>query len=210
MQIKRFIFNPFRENTYILYDETKSCVIIDAGNYDKEESSKLADFILRNRLKPKYLLNTHAHIDHILGNRFVNIMYHLVPHFHKDDLFLYETSGDVAKMYGVSYVKQLPPYEFIDKNSIIEFGNTRLKCIHVPGHSPGGICFYNEEEGILISGDVLFRESIGRTDLPGGDYDQLIKNIKERLLTLPEDTVVYPGHMEKTTIGHEKTVNPFL
>jgi len=210
MKVKRFIFNPFQENTYILYDDTGNCVIIDAGNYNKEESSNIADFLLRNKLTPKYLLNTHAHIDHILGNRFINIMYHLVPHFHKDDLFLYETSGEVAQKYGIDYVKQLPPYEFIDEDSIIEFGDTKLKCIHIPGHSPGGICFYNEEEGILISGDVLFRESIGRTDLPGGDYKKLIINIKKKLLKLPGDTVVYPGHMEETSIGHEKTTNPFL
>ena len=210
MQVKRFVFNPFQENTYILYDETKSCVIIDAGNYDKDESSQLADFILRNRLKPKYLLNTHAHIDHILGNRFINIMYHLVPHFHSEDLFLYETSGEVAKMYEIPYTKQLPPYEYIDENTIIEFGNTKLECIHVPGHSPGSICFYDKDNGILISGDVLFRESIGRTDLPGGDYEQLIENIKEKLMVLPDETLVFPGHMEETTIGHEKISNPFL
>lgn len=210
MQIKRFTFNPFDENTYILFDETKNCVIIDAGNSNEEESSELSSFILKNKLMPKYLLNTHIHIDHILGNRYINIMYHLVPHFHKNDLFLYETSGVTADMYGIPYVKQMPPYRYIDENTVIEFGNTRLKCIHIPGHSPGGLCFYNEKDGILISGDVLFRESIGRTDLPGGDYEQLINNIKEKLFTLPEDTVVYPGHYEKTTIGHEKMANPFF
>jgi len=210
MQIKRFVFNPFQENTYVLYDETKSCVIIDAGNFNKDESSHLADFILRNRLKPKYLLNTHAHIDHILGNRFISVMYYLVPHLHKDDLFLYETSCEVAKKYDIPYTIQPPPYEYIDENTTIEFGNTRLECIHVPGHSPGSICFYSKKDNVLISGDVLFRESIGRTDLPGGDHQMLLANISEKLLVLPDDTVVYPGHMDSTTIKHEKMYNPFF
>ncbi len=210
MKIRTFIFNPFQENTYILYDDTRQCVIIDAGNFDKEESTQLTDFILRNKLIPKYLLNTHAHIDHILGNRYVNIMFNLIPHFNKADLFLYEFSGEAAQMYGIPYTKQLPPYGFIDETSTIVFGNTILHCLHVPGHSPGSLCFYNKKSNVLISGDVLFKESIGRTDLPGGDYQQLLSGISEKLLTLPDETLVYPGHGEYTTIKHEKNYNPFF
>jgi len=210
MQVKRFEFNAFRENTYVLYDDSLECVIIDAGCSTEKEVETLSNFISANILKPKYLLNTHAHIDHVLGNIYINQLYGLVPSFHKEDLFLYQSSEDVAQMYGIEYSFLEPPYSFLETNEDVVFGYSKLKCIYAPGHSPGSICFYNEKSGILISGDVLFRESIGRTDLPGGNHQQLLANISEKLLVLPDDTVVYPGHMSETTIGHEKMYNPFF
>jgi len=210
MQVKTFEFNSFRENTYILFDKTKECVIIDAGCNSMMEVELLDKFITSMDLKPKYLLNTHAHIDHILGNKYINDKYGLIPHLHKEDLFLYQSSTDIAEMYGLDYSFLEPPYHFIVENQTVAFGKSELICLLTPGHSPGSICFYNKKEGILMSGDVLFRESIGRTDLPGGNHQQLLANISEKLLVLPDYTVVYPGHMDSTTIGHEKVYNPFF
>ncbi len=210
MKVEKFVFNPFSENTYILFDDTKECVIVDPGNSDQYENEKLVDFIKEHSLKPKLLLNTHAHIDHIMGNKFVNEQYGLIPHFHKDDLFLYQSSESIATMYGLTYSILEAEYNYLEEFDIVSFGNTKLKCLLVPGHSPGSICFYNEAENILIAGDVLFRESIGRTDLPGGNHQMLLAGISEKIFTLPDETVVYPGHMETTTVGYEKVNNPFF
>ncbi len=210
MEVKTFQFNPFQENTYIVFDETNECVIIDPGCNSTDEFKKLDEYILRNKLSPKYLLNTHAHIDHILGNKYIDEEYSLKPHFHIDDLFLYQNSIEIARMYGLKYSFLDAPYYFLEENQEIIFGNSVLKCLHAPGHSPGSICFYSEKDSVLISGDVLFRESIGRTDLPGGNHQQLLANISEKLLTLPDNTVVYPGHMGSTTIEYEKMHNPFF
>jgi len=210
MQVKTFQFNPFQENTYILIDKTKDCVIIDAGCNSVGEVELLDKFISTNGLKPKFLLNTHAHIDHILGNKYINEKYGLIPHFHREDLFLYQNSIEIARMYGIEYSLLKPPYKYLEEKQKIVFGESTLDCLLVPGHSPGSICFYNKKHEILISGDVLFRESIGRTDLPGGNHQQLLANISEKLLVLPDNVVVYPGHMESTTIGHEKMYNPFF
>ncbi len=210
MEVERFEFNPFRENTYILYDNSRECVIVDAGCNTKEEEKVLIEFIVRMQLTPKYLLNTHTHIDHILGNKYIKDKYNLSPHFHQKDLFIYQNSIDIAVMYNLSYSFLDAPYEMLNDNQEIFFGNTTLKCIHTPGHSPGSICFYNELDAILIAGDVLFRESIGRTDLPGGNHKQLLANISEKLFTLPDNVKVYPGHMSSTTIKHEKMYNPFF
>ncbi len=210
MEVKIFQFNPFQENTYILIDKSSECVIIDPGCNSTDEYNKLDEFIRSNELSPKYLLNTHAHIDHILGNKFINERYNLKPHFHIDDLFLYQNSIEIARMYGLKYSFLDAPYHYLQDNQELFFGNSVLKCLHVPGHSPGSICFYSDKDSVLISGDVLFRESIGRTDLPGGNHQELLANISERILTLPDNTVVYPGHMSSTTIGYEKMHNPFF
>ena len=210
MHVKRFTLNTFQENTYILYDDTKECVIIDPGNSNKQEDNILTDYIKTYKLTPKYLLNTHVHIDHILGNKFLNKEFGLIPHFHKDDLFLYESSTDIATMYGLNYSKLSVAFKFIEEDEIIHFGNTKLQCILAPGHSPGSICFYSKENGIIITGDVLFKDSIGRSDLPGGNHHQLLASISEKLFTLPDETIAYPGHMSETTIGYEKMNNPFF
>jgi len=209
-QIKSFIFNPFQENTYILFDETNECVVIDAGCNDTKEQLELLSFIEEKELIVKKVLNTHCHIDHILGNAFLVEKFNVPSIAHNDDLPLLQRANDMAIAFGFNIQKPPMPSVWVNHNDTIEFGNTKLKVLHVPGHSPGCIAFYCEKDGFVIVGDVLFKGSIGRADLPGGDYDTLISSIKENLFTLPENSVVYPGHGEKTTIGHEKKTNPFF
>lgn len=211
MQIKVFTFNPIQENTYLLYDETKECVIIDAGCFFPQEEQTLADFIENNGLKLKRVLNTHLHFDHAFGNAFLARHYAILPEAHVGDEFMIPTMPEQAKRFGFNYTvltQNLGGH--LVEGDIIKFGNTELKAIHVPGHSPGSICFYNEKDGVLIAGDVLFLESIGRTDLIQGDLGTLLDGITKKLLTLPEETKVYCGHGPSTTIGHEKTHNPYL
>jgi hydroxyacylglutathione hydrolase len=210
MNIKEFVFNPFQENTYVLYDETLECVIVDPGCYDAEEEKQLEGFITKNNLKPVALLNTHCHIDHIFGNQFVASKYNLQPLIHEKEVAMLDAGTAVAEMYGLVYYPSPEGLVQLKDNGEINFGNTGLKMIFAPGHSPGSICFYNENEEKLIGGDVLFQLSIGRTDLPGGDSIQLLKSINERLFTLPDDVIVFPGHGPQTTIGYEKMCNPFL
>jgi hydroxyacylglutathione hydrolase len=209
--IECFVFNMFYENTFIIFDETRECVIIDPGCYAQHERDKLKRFIEREKLKPVHLLNTHCHIDHVFGNRFVADTWNLPLTIPDGEQLVLEAYPRVAEMYAIPNIQQSPDAEIILKeNDLVKFGNTTLKVIAAPGHSPGGICFYNEAEKILIAGDVIFQNSIGRTDLPGGNHDLLIKNIKTKVLTLPEDVKVYCGHGDSTTIGREKKSNPFL
>lgn len=210
MQLQSFTFNPFSENTYVLWDETLECIIIDPGCYEREEEQELEYFISENKLKPVALLNTHCHIDHVLGNRFIADKYKLVPRIHPDEKSLLDAVNSYAHLYGISYKPSPEPELNLSDNSKFSFGNTELKMILAPGHSPGSICFYNEKDKILIGGDVLFYESIGRTDLPGGNHEQLLESIRNRIFTLPADVKVYAGHMEPTTIQHELKHNPFL
>lgn len=210
MQIQTFTFNPFQENTYVIWDNTRECVIIDPGCYEKHEEQRLTDFITTNALKPVALLNTHCHIDHILGNQFVAIKYSLTPVIHPLEKTLMDAVGSYAHVYGINYLTSPEPLQELEDNKTFQFGETTLKMIHAPGHSPGSICFYSERDKLLIGGDVLFRESIGRTDLPGGNHEQLLSSIRERIFTLANDVKVYAGHMEPTTIGYEKQHNPFL
>lgn len=205
-----FVFNPFQENTYLLYDETNECVVIDAGTNETTEQLELITFIEENDLKLVKILNTHCHIDHILGNAFLVDKYKVSSVAHKADIPLLERSNDMAIAFGFRIQKPPMPDVWVNHGDIIEFGNAKLKVIHVPGHSPGCIAFYSEDQGFVVVGDVLFKGSIGRTDLPGGDYDTIIQSISENLFTLPENVVVYPGHGEKTTIGLEKATNPFF
>ena len=207
--IERFTFNPFGENTYVLYGNSE-CAIIDPGCYTSEERKQLREFIESNGLRVKYLLNTHCHLDHILGNKFVADTYNLSPVMHKTERKVLEMGPASAQLYGFNYDPSPEPQEFIDEDDIIEVAGVKLKTLFVPGHAPGHVVFYCEEEGWILGGDVLFQGSIGRTDLPGGNHDQLIRNIKEKLLPLPEETIVYPGHGPETTIGMEKKINPFL
>jgi glyoxylase-like metal-dependent hydrolase (beta-lactamase superfamily II) len=212
MEIKAFTFNPFQENTFVLFDETGGeCAIVDPGCNSDRENSIIADYIDSRELKPKYILLTHAHIDHILGLSFMIEKYGLIPFVHPEDDFLIDSATAVAQMYGLNY---RPPVnsetQALEDNMILKLGNCEIKVLHCPGHSPGGVCFYCEKDGFVISGDVLFHSSIGRTDLPGGQYDQLIESIQKKLMVLADETVVYPGHMEFTTIGYERYNNPFL
>lgn len=210
LQQKSFVFNLFGENTYILYLETGEAAIIDPGCSDSAENRKLADFIRSNALKPVLLLNTHAHIDHVLGNDFVYREYGLKPYLHKDDLQILEALVYSSTFYGVNATASPEPQGFLNEGDMVKLGNEELRVIFAPGHSPGSICFYSAEHKILWCGDVLFRESIGRTDLPGGDFDTLEHHIKSKLFTLPDEVTVYSGHGPATTIGHEKKYNPFV
>ncbi len=210
IQIKKFEFNLFQVNTYILYDNTKECVIIDPGCQTKQEEQILSDFINSNKLKPVKLLNTHSHIDHILGNNFVKQKYNLKIEAHKDDEIFIENAESHALTFGFRVTRPPSIDKHIDENNTIEFGNSKLHIKSVPGHSQGSLVFYNNENKFAITGDVLFKASIGRTDLPGGNYNLLISGIKQKLLSMNDDTKVYSGHGFATTIGEERRNNPFI
>lgn len=210
MQLKKFTFNPFSENTYILWDKTLECVVIDPGCYDSEEKKELADFINLHQLKPIHLLNTHCHIDHVLGNAFIYDSYQLQPEIHPLEVPLLEATKQYGPQYGIFMEPSPAPLAHLQAGNTIQFGETSLEMIHAPGHSPGSICFYHEESKTLIGGDVLFQMSIGRADLPGGNMESLLHSIFNKLFTLPPDTIVFPGHGEETTIAFEKQHNPFL
>jgi len=211
MKVKRFVFNPFQENTFVLYDKSKECVIIDPGCYEKEEEVELESFISENGLNPVALLNTHCHIDHILGNQFVADKWGVELQMHKKDLPLLENAGEISKMYGFeNYYGSPYPKHFLEDGNIFSFGESELEVLFTPGHAPGHICFYSEENNLIISGDVIFQMSIGRTDLPFGDYDTLIKSITKKIFLLPGETQIYCGHGPNTVLSYEREHNPFL
>jgi len=209
IQVKSFEFNPFSENTYLLYDETKECVIIDPGCFTQEEKNELLNFIDENELKVTLLLNTHGHIDHVLGNKFVADKWGVRFGMSEKDLETYKAVSAYAFNFGIDNYEEVEPDFFIDENDKVEFGQSALDIIFVPGHSVGHIAFINKEQKFVIGGDVLFNGSIGRTDLPGGDFDTLIESIQSKLFTLEDDFTVYAGHGPITTIGKEKATNPF-
>lgn len=210
ISIKRFSFNPYQVNTYILFDETKECVIIDPGMDNENEKKLFLDYISENNLKPVKLLNTHAHIDHILANDYVSDTFEIKLYSHRDSIQFMEGAIEYASTFGLqmSAVKSID--ETLVDGEFVEFGNSKIKVLETPGHANGSICFANEEDKFVITGDVLFRESIGRTDLPTGNYDLLQKSIWEKLFTLADDTTAYPGHGPETQIGFEKIHNPYV
>lgn len=210
IQIQKFTFNPIRENTYVLYDETGECVIIDPGMYDGAEQNELASFIKSNQLKPVLLLNTHCHYDHVFGNKFVYDTWALKPQFHRGELAVLQAIPGYVPQMGLHYELSPEPEVFLPEIGQVEFGQSRLELIFAPGHSPAHLCFYAAADNFLIGGDVLFYNSIGRTDLPGGNHAQLISHIKNNLLILPDDCAVHPGHGPATSIGFERLHNPFL
>ncbi len=209
MQIKCLVFNPFQENTYVVYDETGDCVIIDPGCYERDEQHELVDFIETNGLTVKLLLNTHCHIDHVLGNHFVKEKFGVKLLLESRDEPVLKAVKAYAPNYGFQRYTEAHADGFISESDILSFGQQQLEVIFVPGHSPGHVAFFNKKEKVLLGGDVLFQNSIGRTDLPGGNFDVLINSIHQKLFTLPDDVTVYPGHGEPTTIGYEKKTNPF-
>lgn len=212
-QVHFFAFSPFSENTYVIYDDTKECIIIDPGCYTPEERKELSDFIHKNQLKPVRLINTHCHLDHVFGNRYVAETYQLALEIHEGELPVLESVPVVSQMYGIPNVQQSPdpdPNKYIKEGDVIEFGNTQLAVFFTPGHSPASVSFYCEKEHFIIGGDVLFQGSIGRTDLPGGNLDTLMKSIFDHFLTLPDHTIVYSGHGNPTNIGTERARNPFI
>ena len=209
LSVKQFTFSPIQENTYVVYND-KGCCIIDPGCYSEIERNQLKDYILSLGFPAKYLLNTHCHLDHVFGNKFIAETFGLVPHIHPKE----EQLLAFAPMSGIQWGLPFANYEgelvFIDKNSVIELGDDRLEILETPGHSPGSICFYCRKQGFMISGDVLFEDSIGRTDLPGGNHQLLLESIRRELFTQPDETVIHPGHGRSTTIGREKKYNPFF
>lgn len=210
IKIQKFTFNPFQENTYLLYDESKSAVVIDPGCYDREEEKEINSFIENHDLNLEKVLNTHCHIDHMLGNAFFYNVYGLKPIVHKSDLIILKSAKDYGQAFGINPIPSPEPEEFIEEGDIVHFGNSSLDVLHIPGHAPGHVIFKNDLQKIIIGGDILFYGSIGRTDLPGGNHETLIKSIQEKLMTLDHDFTVYPGHGPSTNIGFEKKNNPFL
>ncbi len=211
LEVKRFIFNPFYENTYIIWNsKSKTAAVIDPGCIDQKEEDEIVSFIESNSLSVKYLINTHCHIDHIFGNRFIKEKYNCEYFAPQKDVFMFDLMKKQAINYGMK-LKELPkPDSFISENVELELGETKGKYLFTPGHSPGEYCIYFPSEKICITGDILFKEGIGRTDLWGGDYDELIKSIKEKLFKLPDDVKIFAGHGDSSTIGYEKAHNPFL
>lgn len=212
-KLKSFTVNPFQQNTYLIWDSNGVAAIIDPGNSTRLENQMIKRFIEENDLKLQRLLLTHAHIDHIMGNSFISEEYGLLPEVHQADLFFIEGMMQTAHMYGLNCEPSPMPSSYIKDGDTITIGEISLNCIHTPGHSPGSITFYHETQKgqkVAIAGDVLFNGSIGRTDLPMGDYDTLINSIKEKLFPLGDDTIVYSGHGPSTTIGRERVSNPFL
>lgn len=212
MKVATLCFNMFGENTYIIWDEnTRHCAIIDPGMISSNEENIISKFIEDNRLEPKHLINTHIHIDHVAGNQYIVQKYNLTVKASKEDEFLGARIAAQAEMFGLPIkVDDVVIGDYLQDDDIINIGDSSLKVLHIPGHSPGGLALYCEESSFLISGDSLFHGSIGRTDLPGGDYTTLIESIKHKIFALPADTIVYPGHGPATTIENERRFNPFL
>jgi glyoxylase-like metal-dependent hydrolase (beta-lactamase superfamily II) len=210
IQVRKFVFNPFQVNSFVLWDETKECIIIDPGCSHAMEQKELTDFISSQELKPVRLLNTHSHIDHIAGNVFVAEHYGLKLEAHMDGMPFIEHSKENAFIYGFEDFQTMIPEVHIQEGDTVRWGHSELQVIDTPGHASGSLCFISHVDKFVISGDVLFYQSIGRTDLPTGDYDELIRNISTKLLTLPPDYTVYAGHGPETTIGFEAHANPFL
>lgn len=211
MNIARFVFNPIQENTYVVWDATGECAVIDAGNLSAREDNALVNFITEHKLRPVLALNTHGHFDHIAGVEFLRTTYDIPFAMSGKDAFLLGAAASSARMYGVE-VREAPAKIDCDLDSLTEigFGDTRFEIIATPGHTPGHVSFYEPQSKTLFTGDTLFRESIGRTDLPGGDYSWIMRSIIEKILPLGDETKVYPGHGDQTTIGHESLYNPFI
>lgn len=210
MKIYRLVYNPIDVNTYIIASERGKCAIIDCGCYDTFEFTDLKKFLDERSIRPVLVLNTHCHLDHIFGNIFILREYGLRPLFHSDDEYNRLNSVKHAELFGLTMEPPPDPGEFIIDGQIITFDNISIKVLHVPGHSSGGVAFYCQEEKVVFTGDALFAGSIGRTDLQGGNFKTLISSIKNKLFTLPDDTIVYPGHGESTSIGTEKKTNPYF
>jgi glyoxylase-like metal-dependent hydrolase (beta-lactamase superfamily II) len=210
MQIKKFVFNPFQVNTYVLFDQTGQCAILDPACASLAEQHALTSFLEQKNLKPVLLLLTHAHVDHILGVAWASKTFGIKVRAHPESELYLRNAPDQAELFGLKLSGSFTIDEVLDENTDLVFGHTRLHVFHTPGHAVGSLCFYHESTESLFAGDVLFRQSIGRTDLPGGDYDVLKNNIWSKLFTLPDSTVVYPGHGPETTIGIEKVSNPFV
>jgi hydroxyacylglutathione hydrolase len=210
LTVKSFIFSPVQENTYVLSGQKDACCIIDPGCYFGNERTALREYIEQEGLVPELLLNTHCHLDHVFGNKFVYDTWNLPLHLHEMERPLLDAAPDYGRAWGLPFENYRGELIYIREEGRLTIGDDSLKILFLPGHSPGSVGFYCERQGFIIGGDVLFRESVGRTDLPGGDHDTLLGSIRSQLWPLPDETIVYPGHGEPTTIGWEKANNPFL
>jgi len=210
LKIKHFVFNPFGVNTYVIYNESGDAILVDVACYNSNEERELKYFVESNNLKPIMQINTHCHIDHILGNCFAEQELGAPLYIHQDGEIFLETSISYASAFGLTIKEVCTPKGFIVDKSDIKIGDDSLYISYTPGHAAGSICIINRKGHFVLTGDVLFNHSIGRTDLPTGDIDMLLSSIKDKLLTLPDNYAVYPGHGEFTSIGYEKTKNPFL
>jgi glyoxylase-like metal-dependent hydrolase (beta-lactamase superfamily II) len=208
--VKAFTFNPLQENTYLLYNEQKMGIIIDPGCYFEEEREALQTFLTNNTIEPRYLLNTHCHLDHVFGNKWVHETFGLELHLHPNEQLMLKAAPASGLMWNLPFDSYKGPLHFLQPGTALKLGDDRLEILLAPGHSPGHLCFYCPQQGFVIGGDVLFRESIGRSDLPGGNHSVLLESIQTQLFTLPNETIIYSGHGPQTTIGHEKAYNPFL
>ena len=210
IHVEIFPFSPIQENTYVLYNEKGNALIIDPGCYFSAEQETLKDFLHSKQLTPVQLLNTHCHLDHVFGNKWVHKQYGLELFLHKDEEIMLAVAPESGKKWGLPFENYTGPLHFLQEGDTIHLDDDELMIIAAPGHSPGSLCFYCKAQGFIIGGDVLFRNSIGRTDLPGGNHALLLKNIREKLFVLPDETIVYSGHGEPTTIGYEKKNNMHL
>ena len=211
MKIARLIFNPLQENTYVVWDDTLEAVVIDAGNMSEKENATLEQFHSERGLKPVYALNTHGHFDHLMGVEFLRSRYGAKFAVSSKDKFLVESAKQNAAMFGIGGGDIVEVIDVdLEGMESIKFGQTELQIITTPGHTPGHVVFYEPQAKVLFTGDTLFRESIGRTDLPGGDYSWIMNSILEKIIPLGDDVKVYPGHGETTDIGHESMYNPFV
>ena len=208
--IKSYTNGPFQENTYLLYNENKQAIVIDPGMYDLHEFDHFFAQIQSKQLQPILLLNTHTHIDHIFGNAAVKMKYQVPFAFHELDRPVFDNAKESGARFGLTFVSSPQPDYYLSVDEDIVLGEDRLQVLLAPGHSPGSVCFYHQKQQFVIAGDVLFQQSIGRTDLPGGDYDTLVKSIHTQLFPLPDETIIYSGHGPQTQIGFEKMNNPFV
>ncbi len=211
IKLQKFTFNPFQENTYLVWDEkTKESIIVDPGCSNEMEETEIETFLTDNSLNVKYLINTHCHIDHVLGNKFIKDKYKCDFYAPELDIPLLENVVEQSKMFRIEINPSPMPENYITEDLKLMIGNSEMNFLFTPGHTPGEYCIIFENENICISGDVLFLEGIGRTDLWGGNYETLLQSIRNKLFTLRDEFLVYPGHGDKTTIGYEKEHNPFL
>jgi hydroxyacylglutathione hydrolase len=208
--VKAFTFSPVQENTYILYNEQKKAFIIDPGCYFDEEREELASFLQQTELTPVQLLNTHCHLDHVFGNKWIYETYSLELHLHANEKQVLDYAPASGLMWNLPFDNYNGPLHWLNEGDEIFMGGDKLTVLFTPGHAPGHVCFYCKAQNFVIGGDVLFLESIGRTDLPGGHHQTLLNSIRTQLFVLPDETIVYSGHGPATTVGHEKKHNPFL
>jgi len=210
ISIKKFTFNPFSENTYIISNSAKDCILIDPGCSNAYENEQVVNFIEKNQLTPVRLLNTHCHVDHIPGNAFLAEKYNLGLEIHPLEVPILASAPTYGPMFGFEVDEQPKPSHFLNHGDVESFGDLTFSVLHAPGHSPGSICFYFDTEKIVICGDVLFKGSVGRYDIPGANGEDLFRSVTEVMMALPDDVIVYSGHGPETTIGDERKTNPFL